>query len=147
LPTVLAVFIVALFLLLVIFGDPGFLRKGIINHLDLAAPPIRRDLFLALNVVVIGSPKVPAAIVLRPRYMLAALAHLGSCRVSKASRTPIIVCISLKVVLLTSEGMVLIIPLLFHIISSHKRVALVVCLISTAKEVVIELDLIGWQHN
>jgi hypothetical protein len=148
LPTVLAVLIVALFLF-VLFRDPCTLRDGIINHLGLATPPIRRDLLLALYVVVISSTEVPTAKVLRPRDMLAALAHLGSSRVGKASRAPIIVGISLIIVLLPRKGVVLIGPLLFRINSpsSHKRVALVVRLVSSAKEVVIELDLIGWLHN
>ena len=149
LPTVLAVLIVALFLF-VLLRDPGTLRDGIIDHLGLAAPPIRRDLLLALYVVVISSTEVPTAKVLRPpRDMLAALAHLGSSRVGQASRAPIIVGISLIIVLLPREGVVLIGPLLFRISSSssHKRVALVVRLVSSAKEVVIELDLIGWLHN
>jgi len=147
LPTVLAVLIVALFLF-VLLRDPCTLRDGIINHLGLATPPIRRDLLLALYVVVISSTEVPTAKVLRPRDMLAALAHLGSSRVGKASRAPIIVGISLIIVLLPREGVVLIGPLLFRInSSSHKRIALVVRLVSSAKEVVIELDLIGWLHN
>jgi hypothetical protein len=148
LPTVLAVLIVALFLF-VLLKDPGSLRNGIINHLGLATPPICRDLLLALYVVVISSTEVPTAKVLRPpRDMLAALAHLGSSRVGKASRAPIIVGISLIIVLLPREGVVLIGPLLFRInSSSHNWVALVVRLVSSAKEVVIELDLIGWLHN
>jgi hypothetical protein len=148
LPTVLAILIVALFLF-VLLRDPCTLRNGIIDHLGLATPPICRDLLLALYVVVISSTEVPTAKVLRPRDMLAALAHLGSSRVGKASRAPIIVGISLIIVLLPREGVVLIGPLLFRINSpsSHKRVALVVHLVSSAKEVVIELDLIGWLHN
>jgi hypothetical protein len=147
LPTVLAVLIVALFLF-VLLRDPCTLRDGIIDHLGLATPPTHRDLLLALYVVVISSTEVPTAKVLRPRDMLAALAHLGSSRVGQASRAPIIVGISLIIVLLPREGVVLIGPLLFRInSSSHKRVALVVRLVSTSKEVVIELDLIGWLHN
>ena len=149
LPTVLAVLIVALFLF-VLLRDPCTLRDGIIDHLGLATPPTHRDLLLALYVVVISSTEVPTAKVLRPpRDMLAALAHLGSSRVGKASRAPIIVGISLIIVLLPRKGVVLIGALLFRINSpsSHKRVALVVHLVSSAKEVVIELDLIGWLHN
>ena len=86
LPTVLAVLIVALLLFLL-------LRNAIVNHLNLAAPPIHcRNLLLALYVVVIDTAEVP--IVLRPRDRLASL---GCCRVGQASRTAIIVGITLEV--------------------------------------------------
>lgn len=150
LPTILAVLIIALFLI-ILLRDPSTLRDSIIDNLDLMTAPIRRDLLLAPYVIIVSSFEVPTAvIVMRPRDMLAALTRLGrsSSRVGQARRATIIVGIPLIIVLLLPiVCVVLIEPLPFSIISSDKRVALVVCLVSTAKKVVIKLDLIGWLHN
>ena len=149
LPTILAILIIAL-LLIVLLRDPGTLRDSIIDNLDLVTAPIRRDLLLAPYVIIVSSPEVPTAvIVMRPRDMLAALTRLGrSSRVGHARRAPIIVGIPLIIVLLLPRVCVVLVePLPFSIITSDKRVALVVCLVSTAKKVVIKLDLIGWLHN